>query len=62
MSLADVYCLVCNKIDGQIEVEDNRDTFLIVHKNCGKSHEESIRKRIERENRNSENGKKFCQR
>jgi len=36
MSLADIYCLVCNKVDGQVEVEDDRGTMYIIHGNCNK--------------------------
>jgi len=46
MNLADVYCLVCNKVDAEVEVEDDRGTMYIVHKDCAKSHEKWLEKSL----------------
>lgn len=48
MKLIDIYCLVCNDVDGQIEVDDDdRDTFLIVHKDCARGHEAWLKKDVD---------------
>ncbi len=46
---ADVYCIVCEEIDGQVEVESG-DTVYIVHGDCAKGHNLQMDRSIQASN------------